>query len=123
MDIIDTDISSFETEIDNLNIMIEDLQKKIDEKDSKDDKNDRFDAAQSGNNPFNLVDVNNDKNVDTNPNSMIEMLQTKDIIMIGLILINMVMVIFNCIDKNNKNSKGKYQTRDCELSEDEIQLK
>ena len=86
-------------------------------------------AAQSGNNPFNFMNENENENDNNNNNT----LEIKDIMIIGLLLINMIMVIYNCIYKKNNNdidSKGKYfksvhqkNDVDCELSEEEEQLK
>ena len=142
LNIIDANISSFGMKIDDfdtrstlngdaiggINTEIEDLKRKLNE---TEDKIARLGvnypvpiAAQSGNNPFNFMNGNDNNNVV----SMMDMLDIKDILIIGLLLINMIMAICNCIyKKNDKDSKGKYFKGvyqnidvDDELSEEEI---
>lgn len=112
MDSISSKLNSIQTEIDDLEIKWYET----------DDKIARFgvnypipDAAESDNNIINGL-----------------MLDIKDIIIIGFLLINMLMAIYNCIYKTNKDSKitylkGVHQKIDydinCELTEEEVQLK
>ena len=119
IDVLDERSGSNSGAIDVINDDITDLQRKWND---TCDKIERFGvnypvphSVQSGVNGINI----NSFNI-TNRNNINPVFKTKDILIIGVLLINMMIGIYNCIYKDDKYAKGEYKSVMYETSDMDI---
>ena len=109
---LETKITTNEGGIDEADLKIEELYRQYND---TNDKINRFGVdyepgPNSNANADNIHNLMDDVNGDSKY-LMIGILQTKDFLIIGLLIINMLLTIYNCIYKNNRNSKVEIHSK------------
>ena len=117
-------IKENEDDIDSIDILIDRLIKQCNE---TNDKIDRFGVDYDPNTNLYSSNGNGIYNIPNDSDSMIKIMQLKNILIIGLLIINMIITGYNCIYKKNKNNnhyfkRSSYPKIDYEFSESETEI-